>query len=229
MLDFEWLDYLRELNFVSLLVRYLLAILCGGAIGLEREQKHRPAGFRTHVLVCVGSVAVFTISQFLIKSGFDTDISRMAAQVISGIGFLGAGTIIVTRHQQIRGLTTAAGLWASACIGLALGAGFFEGAIVGCVMILIVNALLIKLSQRMARESRYVRIYIEFSEQKAVGSFIRFMRSGDNEITHMETEKLPGESMIIATVDMKYSKSGAHEKMIAEIEAIEGVQLVEEL
>ena len=109
----------------------VLAFLCGGLVGLEREYKRRPAGFRTHILICMGAAMTTLTSQYLyLEMNYQTDMARLGAQVVAGIGFIGAGTIIVTRRQRIKGLTTAAGLWATAIIGLALGAGFYEG---GCL------------------------------------------------------------------------------------------------
>jgi uncharacterized membrane protein YhiD involved in acid resistance len=128
------------------LLRLGFAVFCGGVIGLERGRKRRPAGFRTHMLVCLGAALAMLISQYLsmmekdfwsVLTSFvaNTDVSRLGAQVINGIGFLGAGTIIVTGRQEVKGLTTAAGLWASACMGLTIGAGFVEGAFFGCILI----------------------------------------------------------------------------------------------
>lgn len=120
------IQYLRELHFASVVVRLALAMLLGGCIGLERGRKRRPAGFRTYMLVCLGaaltvllSLYEFTMvtgpwSDICAEIGIKTDVSRFGAQVINGIGFLGAGTILVTGRQQVKGLTTAAGLWASA-------------------------------------------------------------------------------------------------------------------
>ena len=132
------LDPLRDLNLASLLFRLALAMFFGGMIGLERVRKRRPAGFRTYMLVCLGATLAGIVSQYnfimlnttfyetMKEVGRSTDVSRIGAKVIGGIGFLGAGTVIVTGRQEVKGLTTAAGLWASACMGLAIGAGFYE-------------------------------------------------------------------------------------------------------
>ena len=91
----------------------LLAVVCGGLIGLEREYKRRPAGFRTHILICLGAAMTTLTSQFLyLNLHYYTDMARLGAQVVAGIGFIGAGAIIVTRRRRVKGLTTAAGLWA---------------------------------------------------------------------------------------------------------------------
>jgi len=128
------LDPLRGSSAYAVAFKLLLAVAFAGLIGLERRRKRRPAGFRTHILVCVGVTLAFCTNLYLydlfcatFPGGYDKlDVSRLGAQVINGIGFLGAGTIIITGRHQVRGLTTAAGLWASACMGLAIGAGYFE-------------------------------------------------------------------------------------------------------
>ena len=115
----------RDITMLSVTVRLCLAVLCGGMIGLERAFKRRPAGFRTHILICLGASLTTMTSQYLyLNMHYFTDMARLGAQVVAGIGFIGAGTIIVTKRQRVKGLTTAAGLWASACMGLAIGAGF---------------------------------------------------------------------------------------------------------
>ena len=136
MLGTEALD---SFNTISILVRFVIAVIFGGVIGIERTRKGRAAGFRTHILVCIGAASVMMTSLFLMEFiDADTDLSRMGAQVISGIGFLGAGTIIVTGKREVRGLTTAAGLWTDACMGLAIGAGFYSAAILMLVLVLAV-------------------------------------------------------------------------------------------
>ena len=119
---------LNELNLVSTVVRLALALLLGGMLGIERGRKRRPAGLRTYMIVCIASSLVMITSQYMAEVFGTGDPARMGAQVISGIGFLGAGTIMIT-SRQVKGLTTAAGLWAAACIGLAVGIGFYAGAI----------------------------------------------------------------------------------------------------
>jgi len=118
-----------EIGELDIVLRLMLAAILGGLIGLERESLERPAGLRTHILVCVGSCLIMLVSMFAFNTGFDgpKDPGRIAAQVISGIGFLGAGTII-REGVNVRGLTTAASLWVVAGIGLAVGGGMFFAA-----------------------------------------------------------------------------------------------------
>lgn len=166
----EGLAYLREMNVASVLLRLTVAMLFGGFIGLERERKRRPAGFRTYMLVCLGAALTMLLSQYesymvthawhetAMEIGLRTDVSRFGAQVINGIGFLGAGTIIVTGKQEVKGLTTAAGLWASACMGLAIGAGFYECVLLGFLLILLTNRLLPFVEDAIIESARNMNI-----------------------------------------------------------------------
>jgi putative Mg2+ transporter-C (MgtC) family protein len=133
----ELAPVLAEPNFIALLFRTFLVIMCAGVIGYKRNAHGSAAGFRTHILVCLGAMIAMSTGQYAAMF-YTTDISRIGAQVVSGIGFLGAGTIMVNRGH-IKGLTTAAGLWASACIGLAIGTGFYEAASIGTISVFFVE------------------------------------------------------------------------------------------
>ena len=147
-------DGLREITLPAVTLRLMLAMVCGGIIGIEREFKRRPAGFRTHILICLGAAMTTLTSQYLyLYMGQYTDMARLGAQVVAGIGFIGAGTIIVTRRQRVKGLTTAAGLWAAAIIGLTLGGGFYEGGLFATVLILVAELFFSRLEYRIDRKS----------------------------------------------------------------------------
>ena len=158
----NWLETLMEFNVISVVARMLLAMLLGGCIGLEREKSKRQAGFRTHILVCVGSCMTALIGLYVVyEMGATSDPVRIAAQVISGIGFLGVGTILVKEHDHITGLTTAAGLWSTAAIGIACGYGFYVGALVGTLVVAATSAILYKLEGRGRKKNRKMTIYLE--------------------------------------------------------------------
>lgn len=165
---------LQEVNSVTTLARIFLALFLGGILGIERGMKNRPAGMRTYMLVSIGSCMIMLINQYVYQMIGTGDPVRMGAQVVSGIGFLGAGTIMVTRHSQIKGLTTAAGLWAAAAVGLAVGIGFYEAALGGSFAIFAVLTLLNKLDNAMHSNTKDIELYIELS---ANTSLINFMRS----------------------------------------------------
>lgn len=142
----ERFPWLLEPTLITVVIRTVLVIICAGAIGYDRDKHGANAGFRTHILVCLGAMLAMTTGQFAGAMYEGIDVTRIGAQVVSGIGFLGAGSIIVTRDKTITGLTTAAGLWASACIGLAIGIGFYEGAIVGSIAIYFTEHVLRRIS-----------------------------------------------------------------------------------
>ncbi|MBQ3182300.1 MAG: MgtC/SapB family protein [Clostridia bacterium] len=154
--------WLREFNIWTSLIRLTLAFILAGIVGFEREKKGHAAGLRTHILVCMGAALTTLTGIFCAETlGFGTDPMRIGAQVVSGIGFIGAGTIMVTRGTHVRGLTTAAGLWSTAAIGLALGAGFYEGAVVCTLFISIVISRLKGLDRILNKRKKYMDVYIE--------------------------------------------------------------------
>ena len=161
------LNYLRQMNTASVIVRLVVAMICGGMIGIERASKRRAAGFRTYMVVCLGATLAMLLNQYIDymlvnvwQVSQTTDAARLGAQVINGIGFLGAGTIMLTGSQQVKGLTTAAGLWASACMGLAIGAGFYEAALVACIMIGLIIMLFGRVEELIAKHSRNMNLLV---------------------------------------------------------------------
>ena len=149
------LDFLRGMDLLSVTARVLLALVCGGMIGIERSEKRRPAGFRTHILICLGAAMTTATSQYVyVVLGLYSDVARLGAQVIAGISFIGAGAIIMTKWRRVRGLTTAAGLWVAAIVGLCCGAGFYEGAVYGTALVLVAEVFFSKLEYRLLRDNR---------------------------------------------------------------------------
>ena len=175
-----------HVNLFSVTLRLALSLVMGGLLGMEREQKQRPAGFRTYMLVCMGSALVILTGQYVAESMNMDDVMRMGAQVISGVGFFGAGTIIVTGHQQVKGLTTAAGIWASACLGLAVGIGFYSGAIVGCALILLVLKGFHFLEQRISQRSRVINVFAELESLSDLGILLQTARKNFLTVTNVD-------------------------------------------
>lgn len=179
---------LSEINLLSISLRLLLAMFCGGLLGLDREKKRRPAGLRTYMLVCMGAALVMLTSQYAVEQTGSGDILRMGAQVISGIGFLGAGTII-TGSRQVKGLTTAAGLWAAACLGLAAGIGFYMGTLIGCTGILIVFNAFHYLEQQLSDLSHVINLYVELEDETSLGNLLRAARENYLKVSEVEFRK----------------------------------------
>ena len=168
-------------------LRLLLALIVGLVVGIDRELKRRGAGIKTHVLVCLGAAAVMITSEYLfVKFGGDLDLSRMGAQVISGVGFLGVGTIIVTGRNQVRGLTTAASLWVCACVGLAAGVGYVEGVIIALLLLIFTLRILGKLDVVVHRHAKVFDLYMEFTDNKGLTNFVEKMREEQNKITVLQ-------------------------------------------
>lgn len=142
----------REITYLSILIRICISVVIGSIIGMERGMKNRPAGLRTYMLVCVGSCLIMLTNQYIYQTLDAGDPMRLGAQVVSGIGFLGAGTIIATKHNQIHGLTTAADLWAAVGVGLALGIGFYEAAVTSALAIFLILTVLHFLEARVNRK-----------------------------------------------------------------------------
>ena len=158
--------------------RAFIALVIGGFIGMERGRQGRAAGMRTHILVCLGSAlaslgGIFT-NQYL---GYGGDPLRVAAQVISGIGFLGVGTILIKGRFQITGLTTSAGLWTVAVIGLAVGMGFYEGAIAFFMCVVLSTTLLHRLEYKIRRKHTIIGVYLELSSVNHVRKIIDLLES----------------------------------------------------
>lgn len=165
----DFIEFMRELNWVTVPVRLLLAMIIGGIIGIERGKQGRAAGMRTHILVSIGSALTVMIGFYLYNVlSFTTDPLRIAAQVISGIGFLGVGTILLKGRFQITGLTTAAGLWATAAIGLALGAGFYEGALITFFIIVLTITIFHRFEYKITKRYNRFGIYIEIASDETV-------------------------------------------------------------
>ncbi len=232
--------------FWDVCLRLGLAMLCGGIIGVERGRKHRPAGFRTYILVCVGAALTMVLSSYLAEMhevwcstlvGVDgqlekSDYSRFGAQVINGIGFLGAGTIIITGKNQVKGMTTAAGLWASACMGLAIGAGFYWGALVGCILIILTVTIFAKIENFITSRSRNITIYLEFDQTDNVADIVETIKARGVRIFDVEllkanqggSSKYPGAILV-----MRLPNKLTHTALVTEIAKVDSVRMIEEL
>ena len=222
---------LREVTLLSVALRVAAAIIVGGLIGLERGLKNRPAGLRTYMVVCLGSCLIMLTNQYIYQVTGTGDPVRMAAQVVSGIGFLGAGTIIVTRRNQIKGLTTAAGLWAAAGVGLAVGIGFYEAAMIGGLAIFTVMTLLQKMDNKMHRKTKTIEIYVELDKNYPLGDFLRDVRAMDIEIRdtmrEQDAETEEGARAYVST--LKLQKRQHHLEIIDQLRVIPGIICIEEL
>lgn len=237
------LDPFRQLNIESLLLRLALAMFFGGLVGLEGGRKGRAAGFRTYLLVCLGAALTIILGQYELEmlqttwastqssTGTHVDVARFGAQVINGIGFLGAGTIIVTGKQQVRGVTTAAGLWASACIGLAIGAGFYEGILLAYPLVFAIVRLLPLWEELVVNKLRDMIIYVEYDNVENTGTIVRRLRELDILIYEIDIQRegtQPG-GRPFAVFTIRLNQRITHTRVLAHISQLECISNVEEV
>ncbi len=225
----EFFDLLRGVDALGVACKLTFAVFFGGVIGIERGRKRRPAGFRTYILVCLGAALAMCTGQYLfLVLGQTTDVSRLGAQVINGIGFLGAGTIIITSRQRVKGLTTAAGLWASACMGHAIGAGYYECAIMAFVTIISTNTVLNHLERALTSKTCNMNIIItETACLAKILEKIREMKIKIYDVEVINARELKTQSPNVV-IEMRLPQRRPHIEIITAMAAIDGVISVEE-
>ena len=219
------LNFLRQPDLLGMTVRVLLALVCGGAIGIERTGKRRPAGFRTHILICLGAAMTTATSQYLyIVMHYPISVSRMGAQVIAGVSFIGAGAIMMTKWQRVRGLTTAAGLWVVAIVGLCCGTAFYEGAIYATVLVLLAEVVFSKLEYRLLRDTKELTVYAEYGKPSCLEEIMAKCHMLGVKIVDVEITRKSEENNHSCTVLALQSRRGVgREEILAELSEIEGV------
>jgi putative Mg2+ transporter-C (MgtC) family protein len=217
------------INAWVIMFRLVLAAVLSGVIGFEREFHGRAAGFRTHILVCIGSTLIMLTSIHIFdiySSVAPVDPARIAAGVITGIGFLGAGTIIHSR-SSVRGLTTAASLWVVAGLGLAVGSGLYFGSVVTTLLALITLFVFSRFEHVMIRKDWYRTIHIEAREGADQLKAIRqALAHFGVEITDFEADRTEDGSNMILRVGLKLQNTRRADQIISDIGSVEGVKHV---
>ena len=222
----EQIKILRELTLPAILLRIFLSMLFSGILGFEREKKHRPAGFRTYIIVCLGSTLAMMTGIYISALTGSSDPARIPAQAISGIGFLGAGTILVTKQNRVRGLTTAAGLWAVACLGLSLGAGFYTSALIFFTAIWVSIWILRSVDNRLIDRSKTVHLYVEFTRMEYLSKFLSLAKERNCVVNNLEisrTEDGKRDASLSATMTMHFHEAVAYSQIIETYGCLEGV------
>ena len=212
----------------SVTARLLLSAVCGFMIGIDREYKSRGAGTRTHALVCMASCLVMLTSEYLALTfpGYNGDVARLGAQVISGMGFIGAGTIIITRYNHVRGLTTAASLWATACLGLAVGAGFLKAAIAAVAIMLFLLITVERLDRLMKAYSKTHDYMIVFSDIDGMSEFLDAVKKEGIKIDNIDVNR-SAETEIVMVITLE-SKKDLSEFMLT-LETKMNIKMLNEL
>lgn len=227
-----FIDTASSWSGLGIWLRLLFSFLVGLLIGIDRAMKRRSAGVKTHVLVCMGSALVMLTSEYLYHTFPDAnvDLTRMGAQVISGVGFLGVGTIMITGRNQVRGLTTAACLWVCACVGLAAGAGFIEGTTYSLILIVFTLKLLSKVDMMIHERANVFSFYLEFNTNIRIASFMDDIRKKDIRISSFDItkSKIKGEGpSAVLTLEVRDKK--LKKKLLHDIQIMDHVRYAEEL
>ncbi len=220
---------LYELNELTIVVRVFLAIVFSGVLGIERTRKRRAAGFRTYMIVCISSTVVMMTSQFMLIRVGTTDPARLGAQIISGIGFLGAGTILITGGRQIKGLTTAAGLWSAACMGIAIGVGFYFGAFVTCIALLLVMTLFDRFQSKFIMRSKRMQIHVILESIQNIDDFHNVAHEMGIHIIDFETALSDVGPGISAYFEMEFRTKMSHADVVRTFKSCRGLTLIEEI
>ncbi|MCD8225006.1 MAG: MgtC/SapB family protein [Clostridiales bacterium] len=220
-------DGLREMTFVSLVFRLAFAVVCGALIGIERQYKYRPSGLRTHVLVCLGAAMTTVTGLYLwLCMHYYTDVARLGAQVIAGVGFIGAGTIISSRTgKRVKGLTTAAGLWTVGIIGLACGLAYFEAAAYTTILVLVVEIFLSRLEHRFMVTAKRISLYVEYSEELSVNELLSQFKRFNTKVTDMRLMRFSknNQKNTAAIFALEMTKNTDYHTLVQEISALEGL------
>lgn len=222
----------KEWSIGGICFRLLMATVAGVIIGMDREYKNKGAGVKTHALVSIGAAMAMILNEYVLRNypASNTDLTRLGAQVISGIGFLGVGTIIVTGRNEVKGLTTAAGLWACAIIGLSAGIGFFEGTIIAQIFVIFVLRVLEPVDKHLRTQAKDFDLYVEFSDVQSITAFLMDVRKKGVEITNFNVFKEKhGAAALAATMTMKVPHHGEKGKYISYLQTVEGISYVHEI
>lgn len=195
----ELFDGLRTFGFGSIALRLLGALVCGAMVGLDREMRNKKAGLKTHVLVCLGAALCMIVSECIIlgRDGITTDATRIAANVVTGVGFLCAATLMTRGTGSLHGLTTAAGLWSTAVIGLACGTGWLEVGLLAAVIILLVFSLLGRVDDYISRISRGFDLYAELVDYEALPQLLDLLHERGVRFSGLTVSKSPVGTAIV--------------------------------
>lgn len=218
------MDFFNFKEIGIVLFRLLLSMVLGGILGAERGKDHQNAGMRTYMLVAIGAATVMMSGEYLFLKYGTGDPARMGAQVISGIGFLGAGSIIVSHKSRgrIRGLTTAAGLWTAACLGLAAGTGFYEASILGTLAVYIVMKYMKRLEYKIIVKDVAFGIYMEVGDELPIAELADTLLKKGFEIEELQIGER-GSNFERVIVTLNNEKERTRDSILKEVEDIPGI------
>lgn len=210
----------------AIAMRLICAAVMGGMIGAERANRHQAAGLRTFSLVCLGSALAQIVDVQMVTEFGTGDPVRLAQGVISGIGFLGVGTIIVTKENQIKGLTTAATLWTTAVLGICIGSGCVLESVLAFALVFVIVRLLAYASRHMERYNREIDLVLELDNQEAVKAVLDYVRGKGYRIIQMERSRYP--EYVKMQLELELGGKLDHNEIIDELSRMENIGFVQE-
>ena len=228
----EVINFLSGMSDEAVVIRIAIATLFGSFIGWERVARHHSAGIRTFALVSLGSAVATALNLYLAEMpGMSADVSRIPAGVVSGIGFLGAGTILVTGRNQIKGLSTAATLWVASCMGMAIGAGYLKVGLACFILVMLANVFLIRISAKVEENTKYMSIYVELSKNRGLSKLSKALVADGITISSMtkSREKPLEESDTAVIIEIEMDRRRSHQDIIDFFSELDYVNYVEEV
>ena len=223
--------YIEEFNIVSVIVRLMLSTFAGAIIGLERRLHGKSAGVKTFSLVCLGSSLVMVTNEFLMDSYPSGDVARLGAQVISGVGFLGVGTIIITGRNYVKGLTTAASLWTTACLGIAFGSGYIAAGLIALLFVFLIMTVLSGIGRRADAYTPYIHLYLEIGREAGIEVLYDYVQENDFRISSIDKQqKLAiNDKDLSLLVEIDLHKRVNHAEIVEALSKLEAVHYIEEI
>ena len=220
------IDLAEGINLFSIILRIAVSVMCAGILGIERGKANQSAGMRTYILVSLGATVVMLTGQYMYDIFSTGDPARLGAQVISGIGFLGAGSIIMEGKTKVRGLTTAAGLWTSACIGLAVGIGFYLGGIIATAVVYLVITKFKSFSDHFTHNDMILRIYVEFQEMSELQPLFDTIESFGLQVLDKLLNNPNNSGSYNAILSLKNPEDKTHEQILGYLKKMQGIKKV---
>lgn len=226
---------LTELNFITISFRMILAVLAGGIIGVDRGIKNEAAGLRTHILVSLGTTLIMMTNIYMYELFSDANIdpSRMGSYVISGIGFIGAGTILVTNVNRVRGLATAASIWCAAALGLAIGSGFYAAALAGVFLIIGIIIALRPFKQYIQKRIEFTELSFVIFSKNGFSNFLEYIHSEEIEVSSFNIEQessgTEDDQGIVFTITLDIGKKINRDDFVKNLRDLEGIENIVEI
>lgn len=222
-------ETMKIAEYISIIIRLMMAMMMGAVIGYERASKKSTAGLRTFSIVCVASALAMIINEYLVYHYGTGDSARLAAQVISGVGFLGMGSIIMTVRNRVRGLTTAATLWATAILGLSVGAGMIVPSFLAFLTMVFIIIVMSPISKHLEKYNRIITIYMEVDQNAGLQQILEFFTEQNYEVLQLEKHMTSPEGDLMLQMELNLNGKYLHSDIIYQLSHWDTIHYIEEV